>query len=83
VPRARGADNDPAPSLEDEVLVGRGRVEARLRLHGLGVDLGEALAHPGGDALDDRGIGRRLGVGIRLGAGVVRSRFEPVHRVVQ
>src|SRR5690348_8889859 len=73
VPRARGADHDSPAPLEDELLVGRGRVETRLCPDRLRVDLGEALTHPGRDALDDRRIGRSVAVGIGLKADLVHA----------
>src|SRR5436853_7912067 len=73
VARARRANHDATTPLEDEALVGRARVEARLGLDRAGIDVGEAPAHPRCDALDDRGIGLCVAVGVSLRARVMRA----------
>ena len=75
---ARRADDDAAAPFEDEALVCRGRVHARLRPRRLGLGQPVGVVRPGGDALDQLRV--RLARHVRVGLlpGVVRTDLEPV-----
>ena len=83
VARAGRADDDAAAPLEDEALVGRGRVHARLGSRRLGLGQPVGVVRPGGDALDQLRV--RLARHVRVGLlpGVVRADLQPVDRVVE
>src|SRR5439155_22019408 len=70
-------------ALEDEALVFRVGVEARLRCDRLGIRVGMPAGNPAGDLLEQVGIRLARLVGIDLPARVVNARLEPVARVVQ
>ena len=77
VTRAGGGDDDPTVPFEHERLVGRVRVEARLRRDRLGIELREASRRPGRHPAHDRRV-RRAGL-VRVGRrpGMVEPRLEP------
>src|SRR5690349_10764204 len=72
------ADDDAAAALEDERLVGRRGVDARLGADWVGVGEPVGVARPGRDPVDEVRIGLTRAVRVGLDTGVVRADLEPV-----
>src|SRR5436190_24226360 len=77
VARAWRADHYAPPALEDEGLVGCGRVETRFGGNGVGLGEPVGLARPACDLLDQPRLGRAGLPRIRLAPAVVPDDLAP------